>query len=157
LLSARQIPPGGNGEIEVKVHTDGLSGRMSKSVVVLCNDPRQPEVRLSVTAVVEPEFSLSERAIFFGSVPRGQEASKEVTVTIPADKSLKLLSVESTDRNVAVRMEPVAGSGDKKMRIVASRKSDASEGYHFGIIVVRTSSTYNPEIKIPVRGMVSAP
>jgi hypothetical protein len=133
-----------------------LNGSLTKSVVVMTNDPRQPEVILSVAALVEQEFALSERGIFFAGAPRGQQAVREVTVTIPADKPLRILGAESTDRNVTVRVEPVPGTGDKKYKVIATRKPDAAEGYHFGTITLKTTSTTSPEVKIAVRGVVIA-
>jgi len=156
LLSAKQIAPGQRGEIEVTVKTEGLSA-INKTVTVRSNDPKQPQVVLSMTAVVEPEFQLSERSVYFGSVPRGKEVVKELTVTIPADKSAKLLSAESTDQYVAAKMEQVAGSDGRKYKITVAQKPDAKDGYHFGMIVIKTSSSLTPELKIPVRGMVTPP
>jgi len=157
LLSARQIAPGESGQIEVKVHTEGLSGSLAKNVAVSSNDPRRPEVALSIMAVIEAEYLLSERAIFFGSVPKGRQVLREVTLMIPPEKNMRIVSAQSTDSSVSVRLEPVPGSKERKVRVVAIQKPDAKEGYHFGTIVVRTTSPTNPEIKIPVSGIISAP
>ncbi len=156
MLSAKQIAPGQRGEIEVSVKTEGLTV-VNKSVTVTSNDPRAPQIVLTMTAMVEPEFQLSERSIYFGSVPRGKEVIKDLTVTIPAEKTVKLTSAESTDQNVTVKVEPFAGTNDKKYKVTAVQKSDTKDGYHFGMIVIKTTSTLTPELKIPVRGMVHPP
>ncbi len=156
MLSAKQVPPGQTGQIEVTVRTEGVAaGALSKSVTVASNDPRQPQIVLTVTAVVVPEFNLSERFVFFGSVPKGKEATKEIVVTIPADRPTKLLSVESTDPSVTARLEALSESGEKKYRIVATQKADSKEGYHFGSLVVKTTSSVTPQLKIAVRGTVA--
>jgi hypothetical protein len=157
LLSAKQIAPGQNGEIEVRVATQGLNGNLVKAILVTSNDPRAPEITLSVTAEVEPEFILSQPAVFFGGTPRGKEAVRDLTLTIPPGRNYRILGAESTDRWVVVGLEPLSGSGGREFRIVATQKGDAPEGYHFGTIVVKTTSSRNPEIKITVRGVVSAP
>ncbi len=156
MLSAKQIAPGQTGEIAVTVKTEGLSV-INKTVTVRSNDPKQPQVVLNMTAIVEPEFQLSERSVYFGSVPRGKEVVKDLTVTIPPDKSAKLLSVESTDQYVAAKMEPLAGSDGKKYKVTIVQRADAKDGYHFGMIVIKTTSSLTPELKIPVRGMVTPP
>jgi hypothetical protein len=154
LLSAKRVRPGKSGEIEVTVRTEGVT-TVSKSVNVTTNDPRQPLITLTVTGVVQPEFDLSERAIYFGSVPRGTEASKEVIITLPSGKSVTLLSATSTDPNVAVRLEPVPDSEGRKVKLVAVQKAGAKDGYHFGMIVIKTTSALSPELRISVRGMVT--
>lgn len=157
MLSAKQIAPGQTGELEVRVTTTGLSGSLVKAVLVTTNDPRSPEITLSITAEVEPEFLLSQPAVFFGGTPRGKQVVRDLTLTIPTGRNYRILGAESTDPWVLVSVEPVAGSGERKFRIVATQKSDAPEGYHFGMIVVKTTSSRNPEIKITVRGVVNPP
>jgi hypothetical protein len=156
LLSAKQIPPGQSGQIEVTVKVE-TPGALSKSVTVMSNDPRQPQIALTVKADIVPEFNLSERFLYFGSVPKGKEVTKEIVVTVPADKPVRLLSVESTDPSVTARLETLSETGEKKYKIVATQKADTKEGYHFGSLVVKTTSTATPELKITVRGMVAQP
>ena len=155
MLSAKQIAPGGSGRIEVAVNTQGQTA-IHKSVVVVTNDPKQPQISLSLSGIVIPEFGLSERFIYFGSVPPGKEIVKEVLITIPPEKSVKVLSAESTDQYVTVKLEPVPGSAGRKTRLIATQKSDTKPGYHFGAVVIKTSSTLTPELRIPVRGNVTA-
>ena len=156
MLSAKHIAPGRTGEIEVTVHTENQSV-VNKSITVTTNDPKNQEIVLSLTASVEPEFTLSERAIYLGSVPKGKGASKELVITVADGKDAKPMSAETTDENVSVRLEPVAGSNGKRFRLNVTQRPDAKDGYHYGIILVKTSSRLNPELKIPVRGMVVAP
>jgi hypothetical protein len=156
LLSAKQIAPGQSGEIEVSIKTEGLSA-ISKSVSVTSNDPRQPQLVLTLIAAVEPEFQLSERSIYFGNNPRGKEVTRELIVTIPPDKNAKLVSVESTDQAVTARLELMPGAEGKKYKITAVQKEDSKDGYHYGMIMVKTTSRLNPDLKIPVRGMVVPP
>lgn len=154
MLSAKRIAPGQSGQIEVKVKTENLTD-VKKSVTIISNDPRQPQISLLITATVQPEFELSERSIYFGSNPPGKEVVKELSLTIPAGRDVQLLGAETTDANVVVKLAPVAGSSGKRYKLVATQKPDAKEGYHFGIISIKTTSRLTPELKVPVRGMVS--
>ena len=154
MLSAKQIAPGQTGEIEVSVKTEGIAA-VNKSVTVTTNDPRQQKIVLTLTAVVEPEFQPSERAVYFGNVPSGQGVTKEVTVRIPADKSVSLTSVSSTDQYVSARLEAVPNSNGKQYTITLIQRPDTKEGYHFGMIILKTTSSLTPELRISVRGIVS--
>jgi hypothetical protein len=156
LLSSKKIAPGQSGEISVTIETKELSSlELNKIVTVISNDLQQPQVILTVLGSIVPEFALSDVSMYFGNVPKGQQMSKEILVTIPADKAVKLLSAASTDASVTVRLEPVAGSDGKKMKVVAALKPEAAEGYHFGAILIKTTSQLKPELKIPVRGTVT--
>ena len=106
MLSAKSIKPGQSGQIEASVKTEGVAGKINKTITVVSNDPRQPQVQLTITALVEQEFPLSDQSLYFGAVPKGKEVVKELTITIPPGK--KILSVESTDQNVTVKLVPGA-------------------------------------------------
>ncbi len=128
MLSAKSIKPGQSGQIEASVKTEGVAGKINKTITVVSNDPRQPQVQLTITALVEQEFPLSDQSLYFGAVPKGNEVVKELTITIPPGK--KILSVESTDQNVTVKLVP--GADGKDAKVVAVQRADAKEGYHFG-------------------------
>jgi hypothetical protein len=157
LLSSKQVKPGQAGQIEVSVKTEGFGGmeNLVKTVNVTTNDPRQKQMILSIKASVEPEFALSARTLYLGEVPVGKEASKEITITIAPGRDLKVIGADSSDPSVSVRLEPVAGSNGKKIRLIAKQNADVKEGYHFGTVTVRTSSKQTPEVKISVRGIVT--
>jgi hypothetical protein len=155
LLSAKQIAPGQSGQVEVTIDTKNLSGPITKTVTVMSNDPRQGQVVLTVSGTIQPEFELSDQAIFFGNVPKGQEASKELLITITADKNYKVLSAESSDPVFAIKLTPVPASNDKQVKVAVTLKSDAPSGYHSAVVTVKTSSSRNPELKFVARAMVS--
>jgi hypothetical protein len=154
LLSAKQIPSGKNGQIEVTIDTGSLSGAVEKSVHVKTNDPNHPIVGLSIKAVVEPEIGISEQTIFFGRASQGKQITKEIEITLPPGKSLKILSARSEDPKVAVRLEPAL---ETQYKLIALQKADAKPGYHFGKIIIKTNSRYSSEITIYESGEVTAP
>jgi len=128
---------------------------LSKTVTVRSNDPKQPQLLLTINGSITPEIALSEPSIYFGSNPRGQEVVKDLFLEIAPDRPVKILSVASTDENVTVKIEPVAGANGKKIRLIAVQKPTTGEGIHFGNIVIKTTSQLKPEIKITVRGIVT--
>ncbi len=159
-----KVPPGQSGQIKVEIKTEGFAAQsrtldetlaMTKTVIVRTNDAKQAQVVLSVNFSVAPEIVVSEPSIYFGSNPRGREVTKELTVEIAPDRAIKLLSAVSTDASVTVRMEPVAGSGDSKFRLIMLQKPTAPEGAHVGNIVIKTTSKFKPQLIITVRGIVT--
>ncbi len=157
LLSAKEIPPGQSGRIEMAVDTGNFDGSIEKFIYVHTNDPKNPDIILSIKAVVEPEIIPSDLIIFFGSAPRGEQITKEITLTIPPGKSVKILSVRSDDSNVTVRLDPAPGSDVAQYRLIAVQKASAKPGDHYGNIIIKTNSRFLPEIMIPERGTVGVP
>jgi hypothetical protein len=157
LLSAKRIPPGKSGQIEVKIKTEDYVGDIEKQVRVKTNDPQNSEVTLIVKAIVEQEVQISESGIFFGSARKGKEVRKDIILTVPAGKPIEILGAESRDSAVAVKIEPVSGSGGKNWKLTAIQKADAKTGFHYGKILVKTNSRLSPIITIYERGEVTAP
>jgi hypothetical protein len=146
--SARQLRAGQSGQIEVIVDTGGLTGAIDKSVIILTNDPRRPSVSLSVRADVQPEISLSSPSIYFETVPKGEEVTKEIIITVPAERTIKILSADSTDESITVKLEPVQDSNGRKVRLIATQKAGGKTGYRSGSIIVKTTSYLTPEFSV---------
>lgn len=147
-LSAKQIQAGQSGQIEVTVDTAGLTGAIEKSVNILTNDPRRSSVSLSIRADVQPEIIVSSPSIFFENVPKGVEVTKEVIITVAAERSIKILSAESTDESVIVKLEPLPDTEGKKVKLIATQKGDGKIGYRSGTIIIKTTSYLTPELSI---------
>jgi hypothetical protein len=155
LLSAKKTQPGKSGQIRVEIKTANLIGSLEKRIHLKTNDPRNRELTLTVRASVKPEISLSEHSIFFGNVPGGREVRREIVLTLPADKRIRILGAETTDPRVRVKLEPVPGSNPPQWKLIAVRKADEQPGYHFGEIVVKTDSLLNPKLVVYERGTVT--
>ncbi|NLV67887.1 MAG: DUF1573 domain-containing protein [Spirochaetes bacterium] len=50
LLSAKEIPAGGRGEIQTELQLDRHTGEITKTVRVFTNDPEHPMVKLILKA-----------------------------------------------------------------------------------------------------------
>jgi len=156
LLSEKRIPPGQSGQIKVNFNTRGLVGRMIKEIGVVSNDPKQPRVRLQLRTFIQPEIDISERSVYFGVVPKGKQVRKEITLSVPPDKAIRILSAFSTNENVKVELETIPDTGGNEMRLILTVVATAKEGYYFGNVVIKTTSALNPQVMIPVRGFIKA-
>jgi hypothetical protein len=156
LLSAKKLAAGKTGQIEAKINTSSLTGPVEKRITINSNDPRSAEVTLTIKAVIEPEIGISDSQIVFDNVPMGKEVTKEIILTTPAGKAIKVLSASSKNPDITTKLDPVSGGNGKKWRLIAAHKANAKPGHFFGQIVVKTDSRLTPEFSIYVRGAVSA-
>jgi len=147
-FSTKQLEPGQSGQIKTSVDTTVLIGPVTETVKFTTNDPLRPSVLVSIRADVQPEISLSSPSIYFGDVPKGKEVSEEVIITIPKDKSIKILSAESSEEDVSVKLEPVPDSDGKQVKLIATFKAGGKVGYRLGDITVKTNSYLTPELSI---------
>ena len=147
-LSQKQIPPGQSGQIEMSVDTALLIGTTEESVHIITNDPHRRSVFFSIKADVQPEISVSSPSIYFGDVPEGDQVTQEVILTVMTEKPIKILSAESSEEDVTVKLESISGSGGKKVKLIATHKGEGKTGYRSGNITLKTTSTITPELWI---------
>ncbi len=65
-----EIAPGDQTAVQVALDTKTFMGALTKIVTVMCNDPRQPQIVLTITGEVQPPYSVLPREVNLGRVPR---------------------------------------------------------------------------------------
>ena len=88
------IPPGGSAELNIKVEPKRIYGFESKKTLTLfSNDPVRPSLEVTVSAKVDPEFSLEPDKLDFGTVAKGSTAVKEMRLRTLIDTPMKVTDV----------------------------------------------------------------
>lgn len=57
LLSKKELKPGEEGELKVELNTANRSGKMSRNVTIISNDPKEPQKHLTIYAEILKESS----------------------------------------------------------------------------------------------------
>ena len=148
------MQPGEDGYIEVSVVIPGVM-RLERSVVITTDHDQQRKIALSVKANVEPEIGLSQQAVYLGNVQKGRQIEAQILITISRLSAASIIAAASSDKSVSVKLSAVAGKNGKIFRLMLYHTA-TEVGYHFGRITLKTTSKLNPEIRIPVRGIVTA-
>jgi hypothetical protein len=71
LVTAKEIPPGGVGEIKATFRSKGAQGKIKKAITVQTNDPRNKTVRLSIAGEVVTDVMVTPRYLNFKNVDKG--------------------------------------------------------------------------------------
>ncbi len=150
-MSAAEIPPGGEGKIEVKVNTRGRRGKLTKTVTVSSNDPDQPAYTLTVTGKVEVIAGFEPQRVSFPPVGFGQKLEKEVKLVGSKAAQIKLANITSSKPDV-VSMEPKKDTpGVYVVRLAAGSKP----GRVSAKITADTGLEAPKQLVLPVFGEVS--
>jgi len=142
----RTIPAGSTVEMSVTVSTAYFDGILDKTTVLRTDLAEQPQVELRVKGTVVPEFIVSPTVIV---IPPGNHpiASHEIRIERSSGASARVLSASSELTSVNVALTE---SGDRTGIAAVSVEASGSNPI-FGNVVVRTSSAYMPELRIPIR------
>jgi hypothetical protein len=155
------IKPGGEGKVQTSVDTKSFSGPISKSVLLVSNDPERGQINLFVKATVKPFVDILPQPYVRLSVVKGDSDMRDVII-ISEEKSFKPTIVESAQPYVKAEISP-AGEKDKlpghpgeqyKLHITVT--PDAPEGLLNAPIRIATGVSQQPSVEIPVSGIVRA-
>lgn len=153
------IKPGGEGKIQSSVDTKSFSGPISKSVLVVSNDPDRPQVNLFIKALVKPYVDVLPQAFVRFSVIKGDTAGQDV-VLVSEEKGFRPTIAETSQPYVKAEILPagdkdkIPGRGGDQYKVRINVTPDAPEGLLNAPIRVATGVSQQPTIEIPVSGIV---
>ena len=148
---SKEVPPGGEGKISMKVNTRGYGGRtLRKTITVITNDTVTPNTTLTVSGSIENFVTITPRVLrLTGKI--GDEL-KSVVKIIPESKyPFSITAIHARNgKNIKYELnENRSASGGKEYAItVENVKKDA--GSYYDILILKTDSKIQPEIKITV-------
>ncbi len=145
----RAIPPGGEGEITLKINTKGYQGKIRKKAKVYTNDPRNKLEVLRIEAFVKAVISVSPKYVSLKGMA-DRKITKTVTVRAQEDKPLKLeLSHFNLNNKVDYRIEEVEAG--REFRIHFTSIPD-NVGIYRGFLKLKTNYPERVEITIRIKG-----
>ncbi|MBN2310474.1 MAG: DUF1573 domain-containing protein [Candidatus Hydrogenedentes bacterium] len=97
--SAKNIPPGGEGIVEVTTMPKGIHGFVSRKTVTLqTSDPLRPTAMFEVVCSIDPEFSVEPEPLDFGEVEKGVGAEMTMRIRQLQDQPIEVTGVEPGGR-----------------------------------------------------------
>ncbi|MDD8020687.1 MAG: DUF1573 domain-containing protein [Acidobacteriota bacterium] len=110
LVSQKEIAPGGEGHIKVTFDSRGYSGKVLKYIYFDSNDPKKPQVELTVSAEVETgpsaRLELDRQNLDLGVFLEGEESSGRLLIKNSGQLELKI-EMEGPDFSFLVKNQPV--------------------------------------------------
>jgi len=154
----KQIPPGGEGKITLKVDTEGFGGKtLSKGALVETNDKAHPRLNLKIQGQVEAFATIDPKRVNLNGAT-DQELRSKVTITPANEKHIfKILdSKAEKGQDIRFKLEEVKESG--KVRYVLNVESiRKTPGRYVDNIILKTDNSLRPEIQIGVYGNIFEP
>ena len=152
MVTAKEIPPGGVGEIKATFRSKGYSGEVKKSIMVETNDPDNPRVSLSLSGRVIAELMVTPRYINFRNVSKDRPPKPiSLEIKLQQGKGLKIEKVSVENPNIVLKEE-------KKTKEEAVYSVSLSEkvpiGRLTGKILIKTNSKKSPKTQVPYYAFV---
>ena len=159
----REIAPGKTGYIKAKLDTRDFSGPISKSILVMTNDPQDPTRTLVIKTEVHPYVQVLPRALVrFNAV---QHEAMEQKITVVADeeeKDFKVTGVKSSVPFLLASVRPVpadqllAGKSQQQYEITLTMQENPPVGPVNTILEIETNHPKAKTVPVKVFGVVRA-
>jgi hypothetical protein len=159
----REIAAGGSGWVKAKLDTGDFSGPVSKSILVMTNDPQDPTVSLVIKAEVKPYVEVLPRPLIrFNALAHEQLSQKVTIVSGDGERNFKVKGVDSNVPYVkaSVRQLPeeewIPVRPGPQYEVALSLADDAPMGPVNAQLSVHTDHPKAPTVPIKVYGVVRA-
>lgn len=103
-MTETDIPPGGEGKIEVTFDSGHKTGKQNKTITVTSNDPRKPTTKLKVAIFVEIEFGFSPTSLGFSKVPHGQTTTKTAKILIKNPDRVQVANLRTSSEFIQAKV-----------------------------------------------------
>jgi len=155
----KTIKAGGEGKVVLNIDTKTFQGPISKSALILTDDPEKPQVTVFVMANVKPFVETSPVGFFRLQALTGEtatamiilssdEADFKPTKVEPPNSYLKATLAPATDA------EKVAGKGANQWKVSVTTTPEAPEGLLGGYVKVTTGAAKQPELSLAISGYI---
>ena len=155
----KTIKPGAEGKVVLNVDTKTFQGPISKSALILTDDPEKPQVTVFVMANVKPFVETLPVGFFRLQALTGETATSDL-ILASDEPDFKPTKVETPNSYLkaalapAAEAEKVAGKGANQWKVTLTSTPDAPEGLLGGYVKVQTGAAKQPELSLAVSGYV---
>jgi len=155
------IKPGQTGKVKTKLETKDFKGPITKDIIVISNDPENPQFKLFIKATIRVVVDvLPDINLRFVKLRKDTGKVQRILVTEEEGFEFKVLNYESTKPYIKLQWAPVPEDKinpqykNKQYEITALIGPEAPVGMVNEKITVFTNSKMVPKIELKVLGLV---
>ena len=149
----RVIPPGGTGQITLKIDTSSVNGEFEKKATVWSNDPQRKRVELYLKGEVKPHISLVPGGYLSLQGAKGQVTGEKLDIINNHEQPFKITSIISDlPDNIIWHLKEIKHGYSYTLKV---EDISTKAGQYSGHLVVRTDQLQKPALVIIVSGYVT--
>lgn len=151
VLSATTILSDATGLVEIKMTTSN-PGNMKKTATVYSNDPKRPQVQLTVSATVKQVWAWSpSQSFYFGAVAADDNPSMELILKNTEETDFKIIECKQNRPEFKVEFGEIKNHA---VPVKVSVLPTAKRVTLFDYLTIVTDNPKQPEIRIQARAEV---
>jgi len=125
---------------------------MEGKVTIYTTDKKHSEIEIPVTANIIGDIEFRPSLFFFGFVKQGETPVAKITIFTTGEESFRIEGIENDTHFISTEIIPKEAG--REYIISATLNKDTPPGNMRSTVSVHTSNPEQPEIRIPVYGLV---
>lgn len=153
-MTETDIPPGGEGKIEVTFDSGHKMGQQKKTITVESNDPVNPKANLYVSALIEVQFGFELYGLDLGRIRKGETATKTAVLILKDQSKRNLLNVSSQSPYITVKTINSTGPDKSRIEVQITVNPKAPAGQFNESVTAKLTDNSQPASNLSVRGTI---
>jgi hypothetical protein len=156
VATGEAIAPGEEAWVTMRLETEKLAGRTTKTATVYTNDPATPTLGVTLSGDVLTDLVVRPMPLYFGRIANGARVRRELAVAPGRPNgTATVVAVEAPGPRLRAWLE--AAADGRGQRVVVEVDGSASTGRFSDELVLRTSSASQPTLTVKVLGTIGSP
>ncbi len=157
LISAKNLPPGGAGELQANFDSSRFRGDVVKTIYLYSNDPTKPVMQLQLQGRVLELVTIEPSQVNFGQVKVKQPVSAVVTLRNQGHKPLDLGTPRATAAELRVKMPKASLASGDELTLDLKLTPKPGQARFSGYVLIPVDGVPRNELRIPVYATVVDP
>ncbi len=156
-VTTLDVPPGAEGEVEVHMEMNGITGVREASLDIYTTDPELPLSKLKFRATGAVMFQLVPNEVNLNKMTWNQQKDWSVQVTSPVQKDFNITGHDPLPPDMTVAYEKVMNGDTATWTIRGTYGPLKAETGGGGVINFRSDLRGNPTFQVRVLAFVEGP
>ncbi len=139
--------------IEITMNTHKFTHRKNSNVIVTFDKPKRAEVRIPITAYIQPDIVLEPGSINFGAVDNSTNWKQKVKVSHASRPNWQIQSATTNSKHLDVNVTPNP-PGETGYELSVVLKQSAPLGDFRDQVVLSTDDPQSPRVTVLVEGKI---
>ncbi len=155
MASSKEIPPGGEGRIDVQYKTASKIGKKTQAISVHSNDPKRNVVKLKLKMNIRALLAIQPYRMRFGRLRKGSEYPVKYASLIGSEKkNARIISAESINEYVEVETGVLDSGDSPEEQVKVTILPGMKVGQFSDRIKIKTDHKKIKDLKIFVSGEI---
>ena len=155
LVSEKNLPPGGKGELQANFDSSRFRGAVSKTIYLYSNDPVRPVMQLQLQGKVLEIVGVEPNQVNFGLVKAQLPVMATVVLHNRGEKPLTLGKPRSTAAELLVKMPKVSFASGDQVSLELQLTPKPGQSRFSGYVLIPVDGVPRNELRIPVYATIT--